>query len=432
MSAAAAVSTVPKQPAWRGLGAQILLAMVLGIAVGLLAPSVAIQCKILGDIFLRLIRTAIAPLVFLCVAAGIVSAGDFRRVGKLGLVALVYFELVSTLALGTGLVAGHLLGVGRGTTLPSAAAPKAGASAAGLPGAGDFILNIFPDNFIGAFTRGDLLQVLVVALIFGAAILRLSRIRRAPVERGLTVASDALFEFIHVIMTLAPVGTFGAIAFAVASSGTAVLLSLAYLVLSFYATVIVFIVVVLGAVCAAAGFNIFMLLSFIREEIYLVLGTASSESALPRLLEGLPQLGCSRQAVGLVLPTGYAFNLDGTSIFMTMSTVFLANAYNVPLSWEQELGIVAVMLLTSKGAATVSGGSFVVFAATVTTTGVLPIEGLPILFGVYRFLSIAVATTNVIGNSIAAVVTAKLCGEFETTQSVVKTTERVDADTAGT
>ena len=431
MSAAAAVSTVPKRPAWRGLGAQILLAMVLGIAVGLLAPSVAIQCKILGDIFLRLIRTAIAPLVFLCVAAGIVSAGDFRRVGKLGLVALVYFELVSTLALGTGLVAGRLLGVGRGTTLPSAAASKAGASATGLPGVGDFILNIFPDNFIGAFT-GDLLQVLVVALIFGAAILRLSRIRRAPVERGLTVASDALFEFIHVIMTLAPVGTFGAIAFAVASSGTAVLLSLAYLVLSFYGTVIVFVVVVLGAVCAAAGFNIFRLLSFIREEIYLVLGTASSESALPRLLERLPQLGCSRQAVGLVLPTGYAFNLDGTSIFMTMSTVFLANAYNVPLSWEQELGIVAVMLLTSKGAATVSGGSFVVFAATVTTTGVLPIEGLPILFGVYRFLSIAVATTNVIGNSIASVVTAKLCGEFETTQSVVKTTERVDADTAGT
>lgn len=419
----AEAGAAPKRPAWRGLGAQILLAMVLGIAVGLLAPSVAIQCKILGDIFLRLIRTAIAPLVFLCVAAGIVSAGDFRRVGKLGLVALVYFELVSTLALGTGLVAGHLLGVGRGTTLPSAA-PTAGASAAGLPGAGDFILNIFPDNFIGAFTRGDLLQVLVVALIFGAAILRLSRARRAPVERGLAVASDALFEFIHVIMALAPVGTFGAIAFAVASSGTAVLLSLAYLVLSFYAVTILFVVVVLGLVCAAAGLNIFRLLSFIREEIYLVLGTASSESALPRLLERLPQLGCSRQAVGLVLPTGYAFNLDGTSIFMTMSTVFLANAYNVPLSWEQELGIVAVMLLTSKGAATVSGGSFVVFAATVTTTGVLPIEGLPILFGIYRFLSIAVATTNVIGNSIAAVVTAKLCGEFVPP-------EKAEAATAG-
>lgn len=414
MSAATAAK-VRRRPAWRGLGAQILLAMVLGIAVGLLAPAFAIQCKILGDIFLRLIRTAIAPLVFLCVAAGIVSAGDFRRVGKLGLVALVYFELVSTLALGVGLVAGHVLGVGRGTDLP-AAAPKAAASGGNLPGAADFILNIFPDNFIGAFARGELLQVLVIALIFGAGILRLSGKRREPVERGLTIASDALFEFIHVIMALAPIGTFGAIAFAVASSGTALLLSLAYLVLSFYAVVVLFVVVVLGLICAAAGLNIFRLLSFIREEIYLVLGTASSESALPRLLERLPQLGCSRQAVGLVLPTGYAFNLDGTSIFMTMSTVFLANAYGVALSWEQELGIVAVMLLTSKGAATVSGGSFVVFAATVTTTGILPVEGLPILFGIYRFLSIAVATTNVIGNSIAAVVVAKLSGEFDTTR----------------
>lgn len=406
-----------KAPAWRGLGAQILLAMVLGAALGVLAPSVAIQCKILGDIFLRLIRTAIAPLVFLCVAVGIVAAGDFRRVGKLGLVALVYFELVSTLALATGLVAGHLLGVGNGTVLPATAARPT--STGTLPGAADFILNIFPDNFVGAFTRGELLQVLVIALIFGAGVLRLARTRRDPVERGMAIASDALFEFIHVIMLLAPIGTFGAIAFAVASSGTAVLLSLAYLVLSFYAVVILFIVVVLGAVCALVGLNLFRLLSFIREEIYLVLGTASSESALPRLLERLPLLGCSRQSVGLVLPTGYAFNLDGTAIFMTMSTVFLANAYHVPLSWSQELGIVAVMLLTSKGAATVSGGSFVVFAATVTTTGILPLEGLPILFGIYRFLSIAVATTNVIGNSIAAVVTAKLCGEFDA--------ERIDA-----
>ena len=426
MSATLALRSEPRRrPAWRGLGTQILLAMVLGIALGLLAPQVALQCKILGDIFLRLIRTAIAPLVFLCVAAGIVSAGDVRRVGKLGLVALVYFEAVSSVALGLGLVAGHLLGVGRGATLPSASVSRMAAANTKLPGATDFILAIFPDNFIGAFTRGELLQVLVIALVFGAGVLRLPHGRRVPVERGLTIASDALYEFIHIVMALAPIGTFGAIAFAVASSGTAVLLSLAYLVSSFYAVVIVFVVAVLGPICAAAGLNIFRLLFFLREEIYLVLGTASSESVLPRLLERLPQLGCSRQAVGLVLPTGYAFNLDGTSVFMTMSTVFLANAYHVSLSWEQELGMVAVMLLTSKGAATVSGGSFVVFAATVTTAGVLPVEGLPILFGVYRFLSIAVATTNVIGNSIAAVVTAKICGEFAST-------EGADADPAGT
>jgi aerobic C4-dicarboxylate transport protein len=346
---------------------------------------------------LRLIRTAIAPLVFLCVAAGIVSAGDFRRVGKLGVVALVYFELVSTVALVLGLVAGHVLGVGRNTPLPAVAAGSAVTRGA-LPNAADFILNIFADNFIGAFARGELLQVLVIALIFGAAILRLSGPAARPSSRVWASPRTCCSSSSTSSWPSPRSGHSARSAFAVAASGTTVLLSLAYLVLSFYAVVIVFIVVVLGLICAAAGLNIFTLLSFMREEIYLVLGTASSESTLPRLLERLPQLGCSRQSVGLVLPTGYAFNLDGTAIFMTMSTVFLANAYRVPLSCGQELGIVAVMLLTSKGAATVSGGSFVVFVATITTTGVLPIEGLPILFGVYRFLSIGVATTNVIGN----------------------------------
>ncbi len=222
-----------------------------------------------------------------------------------------------------------------------------------------------------------------------------------------------LLEFIHLIMLTAPIGTFGAVAFAVGSSGTNVLLSLIYLILSFYAVVAIFIVVVLGTISAVFKINLFQFLNFIREEIYIVLGTASSESVLPRLLEKLPTFGCSRQSVGLVLPTGYAFNLDGTSIYMSMGVIFLANAYHVPLDLGQQLGILAIMLLTSKGAATVSGGSFVVFAATVAATGVLPLEGLPILFGVYRFMSIAIATTNVIGNSVATVVTAKLAGEFD-------------------
>jgi aerobic C4-dicarboxylate transport protein len=401
-----------KRPIWRELGFQIIVAMVLGIAAGLLFPSFAVQLRILGDIFLRLIRTAVAPLVFLCVATGIVSAGDFKRVGKVGIVAMLYFEIVSTLALGFGLIAAHLLGVGNGAPAPEAVGATP-ASGAGMPKALDFVLNIFPDNFIGAFARGELLQVLVIAIIFGAAMLRLSSAKRAPIERALTVASDALFEFIHIIMNLAPLGTFGAIAFAVGASGTGVLISLAYLVSTFYAVVILFIVVVMGSICAAFGINIFRLLSFIREEIYIVLGTASSESVLPRLLEKLPRFGCSKQTVGLVMPTGYAFNLDGTSIYMSMGVIYLANAYHVPLDWHQQLGIIGLMLLTSKGAATVSGGSFVVFAATVTATGILPLQGLPILFGVYRFMSIAVATTNVIGNSIATVITAKICGEFD-------------------
>jgi aerobic C4-dicarboxylate transport protein len=268
---------------------------------------------------------------------------------------------------------------------------------------------------MGAFARGELLQVLVIALIFGFGLMALSPEKRAPIERGLNTISTAFFEFIHIIMALAPIGTFGAVAYAVGSNGTAVLVSLAYFVLTFYALVILFIVVVLGAVCAMFSINIFHLLRYIRDEIIIMLGTASSESVLPRLLEKLPAYGASKQTVGLVLPTGYAFNLDGTSLFMSMGVIFLANAYGVPLSWEQEVGILAIMLLTSKGAATVSGGSFVVFAATVTASGILPVDGLALIFGVYRFLSIALSTCNVIGNTVATVVVAKLAGEFDET-----------------
>ncbi|ERF81107.1 cation:dicarboxylase symporter family transporter [Bradyrhizobium viridifuturi] len=420
---------ISKQPLWRNLGFQVIIAMILGAAVGFLFPSLAIELEILGDIFLRLIKTAVAPLVFLCVAAGIVSAGDFKRVGKVGLVAMIYFEIVSTIALAFGLVAGNLLGVGKGIATATAGAGVKPPAAPGKPqGALDFILNIFPDNFLGAFTRGELLQVLAIAIIFGAALLRLRSDKRQPIEAGLNRMSEVLFEFIHIIMSFAPIGTFGAVAFAVGSSGTAVLLSLIYLVLSFYAVVALFIVAVLGTVCALFGINLFRFLRYIRDEIFIVLGTASSESVLPRLLEKLPQLGCSRQCAGLVLPTGYAFNLDGTSIYMSMGVLFLANAYNVPLDFSQQLGILALMLITSKGAATVSGGTFVVFAATVTATGVLPLEGLAVLFGVYRFMSIAVATTNVIGNAVATVVTAKLCGEFD--EAVSQRVLRMKVDVA--
>lgn len=411
-----APTTPKKKSIWTNLGFQIVVAMVLGAATGFLVPEVAVPLKILGDIFLRLIKTAVAPLVFLCVVVGVTSAGDFKRVGKVGLIAMLYFEIVSSIALAVGLLAGNLLGVGKGmadATKATLAQGKAPTGTGAPHSTLDFILNIFPDNFIGAFARGELLQVLVIALIFGAALLHLPAEKRAPIEAGLNKISDVFFEFIHLIMLTAPIGTFGAVAFAVGSSGTNVLLSLIYLIISFYAVVVVFILVVLGAISALFQVNLLQFLNFIREEIYIVLGTASSESVLPRLLEKLPTYGCSRQSVGLVLPTGYAFNLDGTSIYMSMGVIFLANAYHVPLGLGQQLGILAVMLLTSKGAATVSGGSFVVFAATVAATGVLPLEGLPILFGVYRFMSIAIATTNVIGNSVATVVTAKLAGEFD-------------------
>jgi aerobic C4-dicarboxylate transport protein len=415
-------ATAGKRPLWKNLGFQVVVSMVLGIIVGLVWPDFATSLKILGDIFLRLIKTAVAPLVFLTVAVGIVAAGDVKRVGKVGLIAMIYFEILSTIALALGLVFGNLVGVGKGMghVTASAAAAKAAEAAAKTAASShttfdQFLLNVFPDNFIGAFARGELLQVLVIAIIFGFGLMALKPEKRIPIENGLNTISTAFFEFIHIIMSLAPIGTFGAVAYAVGSNGTAVLVSLAYFVLTFYVLIILFIVVVLGAVCALFRINLFHLLRYIRDEIFIMLGTASSESVLPRLLEKLPAYGASKQTVGLVLPTGYAFNLDGTSLFMSMGVIFLANAYGVTLSWEQELGILAIMLLTSKGAATVSGGSFVVFAATVTASGILPVEGLALIFGVYRFLSIALSTCNVIGNAVATVVVAKLAGEFDET-----------------
>ncbi|MEN4827802.1 cation:dicarboxylase symporter family transporter [Pseudomonas sp. P39-UII1] len=412
------MSCATKKPLYKDLTFQVIAAMLLGIAFGFLAPELAAKFKILGDIFLKLIKTAVAPLVFFTVVHGIASAGDIKRVGKVGWRALVYFELLSTLALAIGLLWGNLIGIGSGmhgahaSSAASAAASAAVAKGHAPNSTMDFIYAIFPDNFVGAFADGQLLQVLVIAVLFGFALLALKHERRAVIEDGLNRVSECFFEFINLIMKFAPLGAFGSVAYAVGSNGSAVLMSLANLVLMFYLAVAFFLFVVLGAVCRLSGFSLWRFLTYIKDEIFIVLGTASSESALPRLLQKLERFGCSKQSVGLVLPTGYAFNLDGTSIYMSMCVLFIANAYGVPLGWEQQLGILAIMLVTSKGAAAVSGGSFVVFAATVTAIGVLPVEGLALLFGVYRFMSMAIATCNTIGNSVATVVVAKWAGEF--------------------
>jgi aerobic C4-dicarboxylate transport protein len=412
------MASIEKKPFYRDLTFQVIAAMFLGIAFGFLLPELAAQFRILGDIFLKLIKTAVAPLVFFTVVHGIASAGDIKRVGKVGLRALIYFEVVSTVALAIGLVWGNLLQIGSGMHDAHPSSAMAAASAAAVAKGHsptstlDFIYGIFPDNFVGAFAGGQLLQVLVVSVLFGFALLALKPERRAVIEDGLSRISECFFEFINLIMKFAPLGAFGSVAYAVGSNGTAVLMSLANLVLMFYVGILFFIFVVLGAVCRISGFSLWRFLKYIKDEIFIVLGTASSESALPRLLQKLEKFGCSKQSVGLVLPTGYAFNLDGTSIYMSMCVLFIANAYGVHLSWEHQLGIVAIMLVTSKGAAAVSGGSFVVFAATVTAIGVLPAEGLALLFGVYRFMSMAIATCNTIGNSVATVVVSKWAGEF--------------------
>jgi aerobic C4-dicarboxylate transport protein len=412
-----AIASPKKLPWYRKLGMQVLVALLLGIAVGFVFPKFAGQLKLLGDMFLSLIKAGVAPLVFLTIVHGIASAGDVRSAGRVGWRSLVYFEVISTIALVIGLLAGNLLQTGKGMTSVAGAAAAPAVKAAAPQGFLEFMAHIVPDNFVGAFAKGELLQVVVLAVMVGIGILAIPESRREKINGGLDIISEVLFSFINLVMKLAPIGTFGAVAYSVGSNGSAVLVALAQLVLSFYAVIVLFIAVVLGLVAKFAGFSLWRFLRYIKDEILIVLGTASSESALPRLLVKLERLGCAKQTVGLVLPTGYAFNLDGTSIFMAMGVMFIAHAYGVPLTLDHQIGILLLMLLTSKGAATVSGGSFVVFAATVTSTGLLPVEGLAVIFGVYRFLSMAISTCNVIGNSVATVVVAKWSGTFDAQQA---------------
>jgi aerobic C4-dicarboxylate transport protein len=399
---------------WEGLGAQVLIGIALGAGIGLLAPAMGADLKILGDIFLRLIKTVVAPLVFLSVVLGIITGGDIRKTGRVGLISFIYFELVAVAALATGLLSAIWSGVGLGVNAtvaePNAAVAKA---ASHSPTVTSFILNMFPDNFVGAFTRSELLQVLIVAIILAVAVLRLPPDKRAAIESGVRLISEVLFHFIDIVMKFAPIGAFGAIAFAVSTNGGGVVFALAYLVLIYWVTVLFFISIVFGLVLYSRGLSLFEFLTFFRSEIILALGTASSESVFPRLYEKLEALGCSKQTVSLVLPLGYAFNLDGTAIYMPMGVVFIANAYGVHLSVEQLLAVCALMLVTSKGAATVSGGTFVVFAATVAATNVLPLSGVALLFGVLRLQAPATVLCNVLGNCVATIFTATYTGEFD-------------------
>lgn len=402
-----------RRPWYRKLGMQVLVSLLLGIGVGFVFPALAVKLKLLGDLFLSLIKVGVAPLVFLTIVHGIASAGDVKSAGRVGWRSILYFEVISTVALMVGMLAGNLLEIGKGMAHVTGSAVAPASKAVAPQGFPEFMMHIVPDNFVGAFSRGELLQVVVLAVMVGIGILAIPETRRATINHGLDTLSEVLFSFINLVMKLAPIGTFGAVAYSVGINGAAVLVALAQFVLSFYAVVALFIAVVLGIVAKVAGFSLWRFLRYIKDEILIVLGTASSESALPRLLIKLQRLGCAKQTVGLVLPTGYAFNLDGTSIFMAMGVMFISHAYGVPLTPDRQLGILVLMLLTSKGAATVSGGSFVVFAATVTSTGVLPVEGLAVIFGVYRFLSMAISTCNTIGNSVATVVVAKWSGTFD-------------------
>ena len=395
---------------YRSLYAQVLAGIVLGVILGVAAPETAAAMKPLGDGFIKLIKMLIGPIVFATITVGIARMGAMRDVGRIGIRTLLYFEFISTLALVIGLVVVNVLQPGVGLRVDPSAAPPA---AAGAPtNTVDFLLNIIPTTVLDGFVRGDILQVLVVSLLFGIALLSQGDRARTLVS-AIEQLSHTLFVIVGMIMHLAPIGAFGAMAFTVGRYGIGSLLSLGKLMAGVYITCFFFILIVLGVVVRLVGLRLLALLRYIAEEILLVLGTSSSESALPRLMMKMEQLGCSKPVVGLVIPTGYSFNLDGTSIYMTMAAVFVAQASGLHLSLREQLSILAILLLTSKGAAGVTGSGFITLAATLSAVPSIPPGGLALLVGVDRFMSEARAITNLIGNAVATVVIARWDGALD-------------------
>ncbi|MFC4639249.1 dicarboxylate/amino acid:cation symporter [Deinococcus hohokamensis] len=395
---------------FRSLYVQVLLAIALGVLTGFLFPRLGEGLKPLGDGFIKLIKMIIAPIIFATVVSGIAHMRDTKKVGRVGGKALLYFEIVTTFALIIGLTVVNLLGPGRGMNIDPATLDTSGITkyteAAGEQTVADFILHIIPDTLISAFTQGDLLQVLLVAVLFGFALLRLGKLGDT-ILRGIDMVNQAIFVILGFVMRLAPIGAFGAMAFTIGKYGVGSLAQLGYLMLAFYITCLLFIFVVLGLIARASGFSVLKLIRYIKEELLLVLGTSSSESALPRLMVKLEQAGAEKSVVGLVVPSGYSFNLDGTSIYLTMAAMFIAQATNTELSLGQQLGLLGVLLLTSKGAAGVTGSGFITLAATLSAVGHVPVAGLALILGIDRFMSEARALTNFIGNAVATLVIAR-------------------------
>jgi aerobic C4-dicarboxylate transport protein len=395
----------------KNLYVQVLVAIVLGALLGWLQPDLGASLKPLGDAFIALVKMIIGPVIFLTVVVGMAKMGELRHVGRIGLKALIYFEVLTTLALVIGLVVANVVQPGAGMGIDPAAIDASGIAqyreAAADSGVVAFLLGIIPKGFVSAFTEGNLLQVLLVALLFGIALTRAGPAGK-PVLDALDALGAVFFRIVDLIMRFAPIGAFGAMAFTVGKFGLGTLASLGWLLLSVYVTCALFIFVVLWAVARWSGFSLWKFLRYIRGEILLVLGTSSSESALPRMLARLEELGCDRSVVGLVIPTGYSFNLDGTCIYLTMAAVFIAQAMGIELTVGDQLLLLGVLLLTSKGAAGVTGSGFITLAATLAAlNGKVPVEGVALILGVDRFLSEARAITNVIGNGVATMFVAK-------------------------
>jgi len=401
------------RPLLRNLTFQVLVAVAIGIVLGIVRPEFAKSLKPLGDTFINLVKMVVAPIVFLTIVTGIASTHDLKRLGRVGAKAFVYFTVTSIMALVIGMVAVNTLRPGAGFIRPDDLAAAGAPVAAPAPtGVLDFLTHIVPPSVVGAFANGELLQIVFFAILFGTAMAMIGE-RGQVVYDVLERLTEIFFQLVAIIMKVAPVGAFGAMAYTVGTFGLRTLLPLGKLMLAVYLTMAVFIFGVLNVIMRRYGFSLWRFLVYIRQELLLVLGTSSSESAFPRLLEKLERYGAQRSIVGLVVPAGYSFNLDGTSIYMVMAAIFLAQVYNVDMTIAQQLVLLGILMITSKGAAGVTGSGFVVLAGTLAATKTVPLEGLAILLGVDRFMSEARAITNFIGNGVATLVVARSEGQFD-------------------
>ena len=416
-----------KTSIFKSLYFQVLAAITIGILLGHFYPQLGEQMKPLGDGFVKLIKMIIAPVIFCTVVTGIAGMESMKSVGRTGAVALLYFEIVSTIALIIGLVVVNVVQPGVGMNIdPStldASAVAVYTQQASQQGLIPFQMDVIPASVVGAFASGNILQVLLFAVMFGFALHRLGA-KGKVIFDVIDSFSKVIFGVINMIMKLAPLGAFGAMAFTIGKYGVGTLIQLGQLIACFYITCVLFVFLVLGSIARATGFSIFKFIRYIREELLIVLGTSSSESVLPRMLEKMEKVGCKKSVVGLVIPTGYSFNLDGTSIYLTMAAVFIAQATNSHMDIWHQITLLVVLLLSSKGAAGVTGSGFIVLAATLSAVGHLPVAGLALILGIDRFMSEARALTNLIGNGVATIVVAKYCRELDE--------KKLDAELSGT
>ncbi|UZJ76927.1 MULTISPECIES: C4-dicarboxylate transporter DctP [unclassified Fictibacillus] len=408
------------KPLFKNLTFQVIIAIILGITLGLLWPEAGKNMKPLGDTFINAVKMVIAPIIFLTIVLGIAKMGDMKKVGKVGGKAFIYFEVVTTFALIIGLIVVNVIKPGAGLDFDKLQKGDVSQFTSGGAEGGinwvDFVTHIVPQNMVDAFAKGDILQVLFFSILFGVGLTALGE-KGKPVIDFFDKLLQIFFNVVGYIMKAAPIGAFGAMAFTIGNFGLSSLLPLGKLMISVYMTMILFVVIVLNIICKMYGFSLWKYLKYIKDEILIVLGTSSSESVLPRMMNKMERFGCSKSVVGLVIPTGYSFNLDGTSIYLSMAVVFLAQVFNIDLSLTQQITIIAILMLTSKGAAAVTGGGFIVLASTLSAMQVIPVEGLALLLGVDRFMSEARAIINLIGNGIATIVVSKSENEFDEKKS---------------